>query len=108
MKAMRLLARGSRLALTEVSLPPPAGEEVHLRVEACGVCRTDLHLIDDELPDVHYPVTPGHEIVGVVTALASAVSGIRVSDRLGVPWLASSSGASASCPSGPHHPCQRP
>ncbi len=107
MKAMRLLARGSRLALTEVSLPPPAGEEVHLRVEACGVCRTDLHLIDDELPDVHYPVTPGHEIVGVVTALGSAVSGIRVGDRLGVPWLASSCGACAYCRSGRENLCER-
>src|SRR5258708_25826732 len=101
MKAMRLLARGSRLALTEVSLPPPAGEEVQLRVEACGVCRTDLHLIDDELPDVHYPLTPGHEIVGVVTALGSAVSGIRVGARLGVPWLPRSCGAGRDHPPGP-------
>ena len=55
---MRLLAPGTALALREVTLPPPGPHEVTLRVEACGVCRTDLHVIDNELPDIHCPVTP--------------------------------------------------
>jgi propanol-preferring alcohol dehydrogenase len=60
---------------------------VLIRVEACGVCRTDLHLIDNELPDIHCPVTPGHEIVGTVTARGRDVSRFAVGDRVGVPWL---------------------
>jgi propanol-preferring alcohol dehydrogenase len=87
MHAMRLAAPRTALTLSEVTLPPPGPEEVLIRVEACGVCRTDLHLIDNELPDIHCPVTPGHEIVGTVTARGHNVSRFAVGDRVGVPWL---------------------
>ena len=88
MQAMRLVAPGTPLTLSEVRLPPPGPEELLIRVEACGVCRTDLHLIDNELPDIHCPVTPGHEIVGVVAARGRRASRFAVGDRVGVPWLA--------------------
>src|SRR5947208_2282586 len=85
---MRLLAPGAPLTLTEVSLPPPSGHELLLAVQACGVCRTDLHLLDGELPAIPFPVTPGHEIVGVIAALGPQVTRFRIGDRVGVPWLA--------------------
>jgi alcohol dehydrogenase, propanol-preferring len=97
MRAMRLLARGAPLTLSEVALPPPASGELLIRVEACGVCRTDLHLIDGELPDIHCPVTPGHEIVGVVTAGGAEETRFAVGDRVGVPWLAWTCGVCPYC-----------
>src|SRR3974377_1522337 len=105
MKAMRLSVPGAALALTELTLPPPAGHELHLAVEACGVCRTDLHLIDGELPDIHCPVTPGNEIVGVVHAVGSEVTEFRVGDRVGVPWLAYTCGVCGYCRSGRENLC---
>src|SRR5204862_7106266 len=80
---MRLLAPGAPLTLTEVSLPPPSGHELLLTVQACGVCRTDLHLLDGELPAIPFPVTPGHEIVGTVGALGPQASEFRIGDRVG-------------------------
>jgi propanol-preferring alcohol dehydrogenase len=68
-------------------VPKPASGEILLRVEACGVCRTDLHLVDGELPDPSLPIIPGHEIVGRVVAFGSGVSGVGIGQRLGVPWL---------------------
>jgi alcohol dehydrogenase, propanol-preferring len=102
---MRLLAPGSALALSEVTLPPPGPEEVLIRVEACGVCRTDLHLIDNELPDIHCPVTPGHEVVGVVTARGRDVTRFAVGDRVGVPWLAYTCGVCEFCRAGLENLC---
>src|SRR3989442_6407396 len=87
MKAMRLLAPGTALKLAEATLPPPQDYQVRLDVQACGVCRTDLHLLDNELPDIHYPVTPGHEIVGTVVDAGPAVTRLAVGDRVGVAWL---------------------
>src|SRR2546430_10345714 len=82
---MRLLAPGAPLTLTEVSLPPPSGHELLLAVQACGVCRTDLPLLDGELPAIPFPVTPGHEVVGIVAALGPEVTRFRLRDRVGVP-----------------------
>jgi propanol-preferring alcohol dehydrogenase len=107
MHAMRLLARGEELRLSEVTLPPPAPGELLIRVEACGVCRTDLHLIDGELPDIHYPVTPGHEIVGVVAAAGPAEMRFDVGDRVGVPWLAWTCGVCPYCLAGQENLCIR-
>jgi propanol-preferring alcohol dehydrogenase len=107
MKAMRLQAPGAALALTELAVPAPAGHELLLKVEACGVCRTDLHLIDGELPDIHCPVTPGHEIVGVVSAVGGEVTEFRVGDRVGVPWLAYTCGVCDYCRSGRENLCER-
>ena len=102
---MRLLAPGTPLTLSEVSLPPPSSEELLIRVEACGVCRTDLHLVDNELPDIHYPITPGHEVVGVVTARGSGVTRFAVGDRVGVPWLAYTDGVCEFCRAGLENLC---
>jgi alcohol dehydrogenase, propanol-preferring len=104
---MRLLARGAPLTLSEVALPPPASGELLIRVEACGVCRTDLHLIDGELPDIHCPVTPGHEIVGVVTAGGAGETRFAVGDRVGVPWLAWTCGVCPYCRAGMENLCIR-
>src|SRR5438105_1505165 len=90
MKAMRFVSPGAPLVLTEVSLPSPRGHELLIRVQACGVCRTDLHLLDGELPAIPFPVTPGHEIVGTVAALGPEASEFRIGDRVGVPRLISS------------------
>jgi len=104
-QAMRLLAPGSALTLAELALPPPAPQEILIRVEACGVCRTDLHVIDNELPDIHCPLTPGHEIVGVVAACGREVTRFRPGDRVGVPWLAYTCGACEYCRAGLENLC---
>ncbi|HET7756855.1 MAG TPA: zinc-dependent alcohol dehydrogenase family protein [Steroidobacteraceae bacterium] len=105
MRAMRLLAPGAPLELCEVELPAPREHEVLLAVEACGVCRTDLHLVDNELPHTHCPVTPGHEVVGRVLATGSAVERFRAGDRLGVPWLGYTCGVCSYCRSGQENLC---
>jgi propanol-preferring alcohol dehydrogenase len=107
MHTMRLVARGEPLKLTEMTLPAPAAGELLIRVEACGVCRTDLHLIDGELPDTHYPVTPGHEIVGVVIAGGPAEMRFAAGDRVGVPWLAWTCGECRYCRAGLENLCIR-
>ena len=107
MQAMRLLSRGAPLVLSQVTLPPPAPGELLIRVEACGVCRTDLHLVDFELPDIHCPVTPGHEIVGVVAARGQEVTRFAVGDRVGVPWLGWTCGVCRYCRAGLENLCKR-
>jgi propanol-preferring alcohol dehydrogenase len=106
MKAMRLSAAGSPLRLEEIELPPAGEHQVRIRVEACGVCRTDLHLLDGELPHIHYPVTPGHEVVGRVAQVGASVSRFRPGDRVGVPWLAQACGLCRYCRSGQENLCE--
>jgi propanol-preferring alcohol dehydrogenase len=88
MTALRLHSPGQRLSADVVDVPQPGAGEVLVEVAACGVCRTDLHVLDGELPEMRYPVTPGHEIVGRVAALGPGVTQWRLGDRVGVPWLA--------------------
>jgi propanol-preferring alcohol dehydrogenase len=102
---MRLLSRGAPLTLSEVSLPAPAPVELLIGVEVCGVCRTDLHLLQDELPDIRCPVTPGHEVVGIVRARGSEVTRFAVGDRVGVPWLAWTCGVCRYCRAGLENLC---
>ena len=102
---MRLLAPGTPLVPAAVTLPEPGSQEVLIRVEACGVCRTDLHVLDAELPDIRYPLTPGHEIVGVVRACGSEVERFRIGDRVGVPWLAFTCGVCEYCRRGEENLC---
>lgn len=106
MKAMRLPGPGSRLELEEVAPAPLTDNQVRIRVEACGVCRTDLHLLDGELPHIHYPITPGHEIVGIVAEAGPAVTRFRPGDRVGVPWLAWACGLCRYCRSGQENLCE--
>lgn len=107
MKAMRLLRPGAPLVLTDLNLPPPGAHEVLLHVEACGVCRTDLHLLDNELPHIRCPLTPGHEIVGVIAARGEQVTQFRSGDRVGVPWLAFTCGECRYCHAGLENLCPR-
>lgn len=97
MQAMRLIATGAPLEPRELALPEPKGQQILIRVAACGVCRTDLHLADGELPDIRCPVTPGHEVVGTVVAAGEAVSRFRRGDRVGVPWLGFTCGVCEYC-----------
>src|SRR5689334_12372504 len=106
-RAMRIRAPGARLALETVALPRLAPREVLLEVAACGVCRTDLHVQDGELPNAHYPVTPGHEIVGRVLAVGSADVPFALGERVGVPWLGSSCGECRYCELGLENLCER-
>jgi propanol-preferring alcohol dehydrogenase len=103
--AMRQKAPGTPLVAEEVALAPPGPHDVLLRVRACGVCRTDLHLADGELARARYPVTPGHEIVGDVLETGCEVEEFRPGDRIGVPWLGGTCGACAFCGSGRENLC---
>jgi propanol-preferring alcohol dehydrogenase len=107
MKAMRLHAAGKPLSLDEMPLPEFSPQQLLLQVRACGVCRTDLHLIDGELPDPRYPVTPGHEIVGRIVDLGRAVEGFAIGDRVGVPWLGATCGECRYCRAGLENLCDQ-
>jgi len=88
-------------------MPVPGPHEVQIRVHACGVCRTDLHVVDRELTEPKLPLVPGHEIVGSVTAVGSAVNTIHIGDRVGVPWLGWTCGICPYCRSGRENLCDR-
>jgi propanol-preferring alcohol dehydrogenase len=103
-RAMVLESTGGPLHLREREIPRPAPGQVLLRVHACAVCRTDLHVLDGELPDVPHPIVPGHEIIGMVQA---AGAGVRVAPgtRLGVPWLGWTCGRCWYCTNGKENLC---
>jgi len=97
-------APGVPLRRVERVFAAPRGHDLLLEVTACGVCRTDLHVADGEIA-AHYPIVPGHEIVGRVVALGDAVTGIAIGDRLGVPWLGGTCGVCSFCRSGHENLC---
>jgi alcohol dehydrogenase, propanol-preferring len=97
MKAMLFESAGAPLAWTDVPDPQPGAHQLLLRVRACGVCRTDLHLIDGELPGAKRPVIPGHEIVGDVIGVGHAARGFALGQRVGVPWLGGTCGNCSYC-----------
>ncbi|PYR50215.1 MAG: alcohol dehydrogenase [Acidobacteria bacterium] len=106
MKAMALRGPGvPRLDSVDLPTPHVGVNEVLVRVRACGVCRTDLHIVDGELPSTAFPIVPGHEIVGVVEAIGRAVDAVRVGDRVGIPWLGSTCGQCGFCRSGRENLC---
>jgi propanol-preferring alcohol dehydrogenase len=96
---------GEPLAARDVPVPEPGPDEVLLRVLACGVCRTDLHVADGDLPSLGRPVVPGHEIVGEVVRAGERVRGLRAGDRVGVPWLAWTCGRCERCRAGRENLC---
>ncbi|WP_298234639.1 zinc-dependent alcohol dehydrogenase family protein [uncultured Azohydromonas sp.] len=108
MKAMVLQRPGTPLVLQERADPVPGPGEVRLRVLACAVCRTDLHVVDGELPGTRLPVVPGHEIVGEVEALGPGVDALRAGDRVGVPWLGHACGHCDYCAHGHENLCDAP
>ena len=108
MHAMVLRARGAPLIPEDRPDPVPGAGEVRIRIEACAVCRTDLHVIDGELPHVHYPIVPGHEIVGMVEALGAGSAGLRLGQRVGIPWLGKTCGRCEFCRSNRENLCDEP
>jgi propanol-preferring alcohol dehydrogenase len=107
MKAMLLERAGAPLVWSEIPDPRPGDHEVLIRVQACGVCRTDLHIVDGELTKPKLPLVPGHEIVGEVIGLGSAVERFALGDRVGIPWLAWTCGECRYCRSGRENLCGR-
>jgi alcohol dehydrogenase, propanol-preferring len=105
MLAMVLRSPRTALECQRVADPVPGAGQVLVRVHACGVCRTDLHVVDGELPDARSPVIPGHEIVGTVGALGPDVAGFRIGQRVGVPWLAWTCGQCRYCAAGRENLC---
>jgi len=105
MRAMVLHRPGDPLRLEELPRPEAGPGQIQIRVEACGVCRTDLHLVDGELPQPALPIVPGHEIVGRITALGAGVEGFSLNERVGVPWLGWTCGACRFCLNGRENLC---
>jgi alcohol dehydrogenase, propanol-preferring len=108
MKAMVLRAVGEPLSLEERPELAPATGQIRVRVEACGVCRTDLHVVDGELPNPKLPIVPGHEIVGIADVIGGRVETVAVGTRVGVPWLGHTCGDCEYCVRGQENLCDRP
>jgi alcohol dehydrogenase, propanol-preferring len=108
MRAMVLPAPGASLRLEERTDPQPGKGEIRVKVTACGVCRTDLHVLDAELPDIKYPIIPGHEIVGRVDLVGRDVTTHRIGDRVGIPWLGYTCGTCRFCKNGMENLCDNP
>ncbi len=108
MHAMVLNELRTPLRLTELADPRPGPNEIRVKVSACGVCRTDLHVVDGDLPAGKLPVIPGHEIVGRVETLGAAVRDLEPGQRVGVPWLGHTDGTCGYCLSGQENLCDRP
>lgn len=106
-RAIRAKSPGRSLLLEDAPLRDLGDHEVRVRVAACGVCRTDLHLVDGELPNARYPVTPGHEVVGYVVERGPKVSQWQIGDRVGIAWLASTCRECRYCLAGMENLCER-
>ena len=107
MRAMLLMAAGRPLEQSDVPTPVPTDGQVLLEVRACAVCRTDLHVVDGELPNPKLPLIPGHEIVATVTRVGPGAQRFRHGDRVGVPWLGWTCGQCSYCASGRENLCDQ-
>jgi propanol-preferring alcohol dehydrogenase len=108
MKAMVMTAVGRPLVLQVRPDPIPGRGEIRVRIEACAVCRTDLHVVDGDLVEPRLPLVPGHEIVGVVDAVGEGVAGLAPGRRVGIPWLGHTCGCCSYCAAGQENLCDRP
>lgn len=108
MRAMVLDAPGRPLVCREVPVPQPGPDQVLIRIHACGVCRTDLHVADGDLKEAKLPIIPGHEIVGTVVQTGKNAGAFREGDRIGVPWLGYTCGQCRFCLTGRENLCDRP
>jgi propanol-preferring alcohol dehydrogenase len=108
MQAMALRRPRRALVMSERPIPTPAPGEIMVMVTACGVCRTDLHVVDGELSNPVLPIVPGHEIVGHVRALGPGVGGFAIGDRVGVPWLGATCGICPYCRGNRENLCDNP
>lgn len=107
MRAMVLRCSGGPLEKMDLPRPEPAENQVVVRVHVCGVCRTDLHVVDGELPPGEFPVIPGHEIVGRITAVGDGVRTLAIGDRVGIPWLGWTCGQCDFCRTGQENLCEQ-
>lgn len=107
MRAMRFRGVRGELSLERIPVPTPGPGQVRVRVTACGICRTDLHVIDGDLHDPALPVIPGHEIVGRIDLLGAGVAGLSPGQRVGIPWLASTCGVCRHCEAGRENLCEQ-
>jgi propanol-preferring alcohol dehydrogenase len=108
MKAMVLEKTGQALRLVQRPVPLPGDGQVQVKVSACGVCRTDLHVVDGDLSEARLPIIPGHEIVGTISALGKGVDNFQLGERVGIPWLGYSCGCCQYCASGAENLCDEP
>jgi propanol-preferring alcohol dehydrogenase len=108
MRAMVLDRPGTPLVMRERPLPVPGPDDILIEIAACGVCRTDLHVVDGELPHPKLPIVPGHEIVGRVAAFGENVTGITIGQRVGVPWLGHTCGVCQYCRARRENLCDAP
>jgi propanol-preferring alcohol dehydrogenase len=107
MRAMILEKPGKPLRFVEIPKPTPRANEILIQVRACAVCRTDLHVVDGELPKPKLPLVPGHEIVGFVTKKGKNARRFKIGERVGVPWLGWTCGQCKFCRSGRENLCDR-
>src|SRR5437763_1491228 len=107
MQAMVLEKAGERLRQTELPIPKPGPGAVLVRVHACAVCRTDLHVVDGELSDPKLPLVPGHEIVGTIVETGAGVERFKAGERVGIPWLGWSCGECVYCRTERENLCDR-
>jgi alcohol dehydrogenase, propanol-preferring len=107
MLAMQMKKPGQALQAVDLEKPRPGPGQVLVRVRACAVCRTDLHVLDGELPDPKLPLVPGHEIAGTVEALGAGVDGFHPGDRVGIPWLGWTCGQCRFCTSARENLCEQ-
>src|SRR5271168_5079857 len=107
MHAMVLNVARTPLEAVDLPVPRPGPDQVLIRVHACGVCRTDLHVVDGELAEPRLPLVPGHEIIGRVVAAGDAADRFRPGDRVGVPWLGWTCGECEYCGGGRENLCPR-
>ncbi len=108
MRAMVLNRPGERLEERDMPVPDPGPGEILVKVSACGVCRTDLHVVDGDLTEPKLPIIPGHEVVGTVAALGEGVEGLPPGTRVGIPWLGRTCGTCPYCRMGRENLCDRP
>ncbi len=108
MRAMVLEKAGEPLVACDLPIPEPGPHQVLVRVSACGVCRTDLHVVDGELTEPKLPLVPGHEIIGTVAAVGAGVERFFEGARVGIPWLGATCGACRYCRAGHENLCARP
>ncbi|MDO9565058.1 MAG: zinc-dependent alcohol dehydrogenase family protein [Bradyrhizobium sp.] len=108
MRAMVLSAPGKPLQMQERTDPRPSDGEIRVQVMACGVCRTDLHIVDADLPGIKYPIIPGHEIVGRVDLVGRNVTAHQIGDRVGIPWLGYTCRVCQFCMRGMENLCDHP
>jgi len=108
MRAMILEKPGTQLQLLEKPDPIPGPGEVQVKISACGVCRTDLHVVDGDLTEPKLPIIPGHEIVGTISALGEGVDHLKLGERVGIPWLGRTCGCCFYCESGAENLCDEP